>query len=44
MAVGAVSLLILFREHWYGYMGVGAMALVAVWLWLRPEPPAAEST
>ena len=21
-----------------------AMALVAVWLWLRPEPPAAEST
>lgn len=44
MAVGAVSLLILFREHWYGYVGVGAMAVVAVWLWLRPEPPGGEAT
>lgn len=39
MAVGVVSLLVLFRGHWYAFVGIGAMAVVAVWLWLRPEPP-----
>lgn len=26
---------------WIAMLGIGCMAVVAVWLWLRPEPPAA---
>ncbi|HET7843678.1 MAG TPA: YbaN family protein [Xanthomonadales bacterium] len=41
MALGMVSLLVVFRGHWYAFVGIGTMLAVAVWLWMRPEPPAA---
>jgi len=39
MALGVVSLLVVFQGRWPAFVGIGTMVLVAVWLWLRPEPP-----
>jgi uncharacterized protein len=41
MALGMVSLLIVFRGHWGAFVAIGAMVAIAIWLWLRPEPPRA---
>jgi uncharacterized membrane protein YbaN (DUF454 family) len=41
MAFGVVSLLVVFRGHWGAFVAIGSMVVVAVWLWLRPEPPVA---
>jgi uncharacterized protein len=41
MAFGVVSLLVVFKGHWAAFVGIGTMVVIAVWLWLRPEPPAA---
>jgi uncharacterized membrane protein YbaN (DUF454 family) len=36
------ALLFATASHWgYAALGSGVMAIVATWLWLRPEPPAA---
>lgn len=41
MALGMVSLLVVFHGHWFAFVGIATMVAIAVWLWMRPEPPAA---
>ena len=41
MALGVVSLLVVFQGHWFAFVGIATMFVIAVWLWLRPEPPSA---
>ncbi|MGY0557799.1 YbaN family protein [Lysobacter sp. A421] len=39
MAVCAVVMFLTAPQWWMAGTGTGVMALVAGWLWLRPEPP-----
>jgi len=39
MAVCAVILAWVASQPWIAELGIGCMAVVAIWLWLRPEPP-----
>jgi hypothetical protein len=32
---------VLFRGQWLPYVAIACMAIVLVWLWLRPEAPPA---
>lgn len=41
MAVCAVILLLVTPKWWIAAIGIGCMAVVGTWLWLRPEPAAA---
>lgn len=40
MAVCAVILLLVTPKWWIAAIGIGCMAVVGTWLWLRPEPAA----
>lgn len=37
------AIMLLAAPRWAAYVGIACMATVAVWLWLRPEPPHAGS-
>ena len=39
MALSGGVMLLLMPNHWWALPGIVVMALVAVWLWRRPEPP-----
>jgi hypothetical protein len=39
MAVSAVAMFLAVPKPWMAFLGTGIMALVALWLWTRPEPP-----
>ncbi|MFC0676633.1 YbaN family protein [Lysobacter korlensis] len=39
MAVAAVVMLLTAPRIWMAATGISIMAVVAVWLWRRPEPP-----
>ena len=41
MALAAVVLYFFAPRPWVGWTATGIMAIVAIWLWLRPEPPPA---
>ena len=41
MALAAVVLYFFAPPPWVGWTATGIMAIVAIWLWLRPEPPPA---
>jgi uncharacterized membrane protein YbaN (DUF454 family) len=41
MSLSAASMLVLFRGQWLPYVAIACMAIVLVWLWLRPEAPPA---
>lgn len=41
MSLSAASMLVVFRGQWLPYVAIGCMAIVLVWLWLRPEQPPA---
>ena len=38
MCVSSVSMAIFAPRWWMAAIGIGVMALVALWLWRRPEP------
>ncbi len=40
MTLSGVVMLLLMPDRWWAVPGIVVMALVAVWLWRRPEPPA----
>ena len=40
MAVSAAVILLMVGFRWAAAAGIGSMATVLVWLWLRPEAPA----
>lgn len=40
MLVCAVLCFLTAPKLWMAYLGTGIMAVIAAWLWLRPEPPA----
>lgn len=39
MAVCALVLLLFVHKPWVQVVAIGCMSCVALWLWLRPEPP-----
>ncbi|MDR6672313.1 YbaN family protein [Xanthomonas sp. 1678] len=39
MAVCALVLLLFVHRLWVQVLAIGCMSCVALWLWLRPEPP-----
>ena len=39
MVLAAVILYFFSPRPWIGWAATGIMAIVAIWLWLRPEPP-----
>jgi len=39
MAACALVLLLFVRKPWVQALAIGCMSCVALWLWLRPEPP-----
>jgi uncharacterized protein len=39
MAVCALVLLLFVHTRWVQVLAIGCMSCVALWLWLRPEPP-----
>ena len=39
MALSGGVMLLLMPNRWWALPGIVVMALVAVWLWRRPEPP-----
>lgn len=41
MSLSAASMLVVFRGQWLPYVAIACMAIVLVWLWLRPEEPPA---
>jgi uncharacterized membrane protein YbaN (DUF454 family) len=41
MVLAAVILYFFAPRPWVGWTATGIMAIVAIWLWLRPEPPPA---
>ena len=41
MVLAAVILYFFAPQPWIGWGATGIMAIVAIWLWLRPEPPPA---
>ena len=40
MVLCAGVLFVVSPRPWAAMVGTGVMAIVAIWLWLRPEPPA----
>jgi hypothetical protein len=42
MAVCALVLLLFVHTRWVQVLAIGCMSGVALWLWLRPEPPPRE--
>lgn len=42
MAVCALVLLLFVHKLWVQVLAIGCMSAVALWLWLRPEPPPRE--
>ena len=42
MAVCALVLLLFVHKPWVQVVAIGCMSGVALWLWLRPEPPPRE--
>ncbi len=44
MAVCAAIMLWCVPSRWAQVLSIGCMAAVAIWLWLRPEPPADTTT
>ena len=41
MALAAVIMFLTAPRWWMAAIGTAIMAVVAAWLWTRPEPPAA---
>lgn len=39
MAASSVVMFMAVPKAWMAWLGTGIMALVASWLWTRPEPP-----
>ena len=44
MALSAIVMLVFMPDRWMALPGIAVMAIVAVWLWRRPEPPASART
>ena len=40
MALSAIVMLVFMPDRWMALPGIAVMAVVAIWLWRRPEPPA----
>ena len=40
MAFSGVVMLLFMPDRWMALPGIAVMAIVALWLWRRPEPPA----